>query len=71
MGSLVGGSLVALVCRIAASNPNVRFVCLRRDVEQTVASWVKKLGASLEVCGSPLRSLDHARAVSSNLVINQ
>lgn len=27
---------------IAARNPNVRFLCLRRDIDETVASWVKK-----------------------------
>lgn len=27
---------------IAARNPNVRFLCLRRDIDQTVASWMNK-----------------------------
>src|SRR5882672_2759331 len=27
---------------IARHNPNVRFICLRRDVESTVKSWMKK-----------------------------
>jgi Sulfotransferase family len=28
---------------IAARNPNVRFLCMRRDIDETVASWMKKL----------------------------
>ena len=31
---------------IAARNPNVRFLCLRRDIEKTVASWMNKLRVS-------------------------
>jgi hypothetical protein len=27
---------------IARHNPNVRFICLRRDVDSTVQSWMKK-----------------------------
>ena len=27
---------------IAARNPNVRFLCLRRDIDETVASWMNK-----------------------------
>ena len=27
---------------IAARNPNVRFLCLRRDIDETVASWMSK-----------------------------
>lgn len=27
---------------IAARNPNVRFLCMRRDIDETVASWEKK-----------------------------
>lgn len=27
---------------IAARNPNVRFLCLRRDIDETVESWMKK-----------------------------
>ena len=27
---------------IAARNPNVRFLCLRRDIDETVASWIGK-----------------------------
>ena len=27
---------------IAARNPNVRFLCLRRDIDETVASWINK-----------------------------
>jgi hypothetical protein len=31
---------------IAAHNRNVRFLCTRRDIEKTVASWMKKLRVS-------------------------
>lgn len=31
---------------IAAHNRNVRFLCTRRDIDMTVASWVKKLRVS-------------------------
>ena len=27
---------------IAAHNPNVRFLCLRRDIDETVESWIEK-----------------------------
>ena len=31
---------------IAAHNPNVRFLCMRRDIDMTVESWTKKLRVS-------------------------
>lgn len=31
---------------IAARNPNVRFLCLRRDIDETVVSWMNKLRVS-------------------------
>lgn len=31
---------------IAARNPNVRFLCMRREIELTVASWIRKLRVS-------------------------